>query len=801
MPLLSMVGGPTVSTNRLVRWTGTAVPVFSLLLLALPGLLRAEQEIALDGRQFTLFGDVQIGAQLKEFSHGSRTSKFEEYREVHRGFNFDAFQFSLEGKDNPFYFRGSGVNIDRNDQSFDLTFGKYGELTVNFSWDEIPHFFSKGSTSLLTQTGRGNFVFDNAAARQSFTDNDPTSPPATPDAGDAATAALARQLVNEAPDMTLRLQRKRARGDILYTLYPTTDLKWNFRFRIDDENKDGNRALSTGVYERRAVAGVGDTFRVLGIELPEPIDHHTTQVGVGTDLAGDGWVVNLGYDYVNFSNDTSVLRWQNPFNNADELAPGGGGLNRGRFAESQIQLFPDNHSHSITGSGSITLPFKTQFTGSLSSTWTYQDDRFLPYTLNTAILATNIPGSPQAATLALPKRSLDGEIRTLTQSYALTNRAIKDTTLNLFYRFYDYDNKTDGILFPGYASSADSFWRINFDNPNFLIQSTPKSYTRQNAGLDTSWHALRSLTLKAGYEYERWGRDNRETDATNEHIAKVALDFKPLSWLLARASYRHGDRVFEGEYESGLEFAPLRKFDQADRVRNMAETLVQVTPFESLSVSGTFRYLNDNFNESEFGMTRQREYNFGLDANYAPLPWITLYGFYVNDFGRSEMRNISKTGSSNFNVANAWDSSSDDRTQSIGAGLATALIPDRLTLNLRYHFSRAKGRILTSNPNTIETNFQAGAQAFPFPDTRSELHNITAMLSYTLNKYITIGARYVFEQYRLNDFAWDMLQPYLHPVTPTTSPVADNAARFLLLDSRYSSYDVHVLGGFIKVQF
>lgn len=783
-----------MNTNRLLRWVAAAVPMLGFLLLALPGILFAEQEIELDGSKFSLFGDVQIGVQLKEFSHGTRTSKFEEYREVHRGFNFDLFQFGVEGKDSPFYLKGSGMNIDRDDQSFDLTFGKYGELMVNFSWDEIPHFFSKGSKSLLTHAGGGNFVFNNPGARQFFTDNDPISPPAAPDAGDVATSNLARALVNDAPGIDLRLQRRRAKGDILYSLYPGSDLRWNFRFHIDNEDKDGNRALSTGTYERRLVTGLGDTFRVLGIELPEPLNHQTTQVGFATDFSGDGWVVNLGYDFVNFSNDTSVLRWQNPFNNADELAPGGGSLNRGRFAEAQLQLFPDNHSHSVTGSGSVFLPFKTQFTGSLSSTWTLQNDPLLPFTLNTAILATNIPGTPPAATLALPKRSLNGEIRTLTQSYALTNRAIKDTTLNLFYRYYDYHNQTPEILFPGYAANADSSWRTEF-NDGSPIESHAHSYTKQNAGLDVSWHAFRTLTLKTGYEYERWHRPERETDATNEHIAKFALDFKPFSWLMARASYRYADRQFEGQYEPGLEFSGLRKFDEANRIRNLADMLVQVTPLDTLSFAGTFRYLNDDFNDSDFGLKRQHEYSFGFDANYTPLKWMTLYGFYVHDFGKFKMSNISKTGGLDFNPANAWDSSVDDRTQSVGAGLNAVLIPNRLTLNLGYNFTRAIGKILTANPNPIEADFRTGAQAFPFPDTRSQLHSISTILSYKFNQHVTIGGRYAFERYRLDDFQWDILQPYIFPNT------ADNAARFLLLDSRYSNYDVHVLGGFLRVQF
>lgn len=787
------VGGLTVNMSRLLRWVAAAVFSLGYLLLALPGTLYAEQEIEIDGRQFTLSGEVQIGGQAKGFTHGDRISKFEEYQEVHRGFNFDLFQFGLEGKDNPYYLRGSGTKIDRDDQSFDLTFGKYGELMVSFSWDEIPHFFSTGSKSLLTHTGGGNFVFDNAAARQFFTDNDPLSPPAPPDAGDAATATLARQLVDAAPSIDLHLQRRRAKGEILYSLYPGSGLRWNFRFHIDNEDKDGNRALSTGTYEPRLVTGLGDTFRVLGIELPEPLNHQTTQVGVATDFSGEGWVVNLGYDYVNFSNDTSVLRWQNPFNNTDELAPFSV-LNRGRFAESQIQLFPDNHSHSVTGSGTVTLPFKTQFTGSLSHTWTFQDDRFLPFTLNTAILATNVPGSPPAATLALPKRSLDGEIRTLTQSYALTNRAITDTTLNLFYRYYDYDNETARIVFPGYAGGPDSFWATLF-NDGSPIRSRAQSYTRQNAGLDVSWHALRTLTLKTGYEYEHWDRDDRETDVTEEHIAKAALDFKPLSWLMARASYRYGDRKFRGEYESGLEFFRLRKFDEANRIRNLADVLVQVTPLDALSLAGTFRYLNDDFKDSAFGLKRQHEYSFGFDANYTPLKWMTLYGFYAHDFGKFKMRNISRTGNVDFSPANTWDSSVDDRTQSVGAGLKAALIPNRLTFNVGYNFTRSIGKILTSNPNPIEADFRSGAQAVPFPDTKSQLHHITAMLTYKLNQHVTLGTRYVFERYRLNDFQWDILQPYLFPNTQ------DNAARFLLLDSRYSNYDVHVLGGFLRVQF
>lgn len=801
-----------MNASRGFRRVGAAALPLSLLLIALavPAIAVAEKEVEFYGQKFTLFGEGQIGLQLKEFTEGTRTSKFEEYQDIPRGFVFDLFQFGMEGKENPLYFRFLGKDISQEDQSFDVTFGRYGEFQVNFQHDEIPHFFSRGSKSLLTQINSTTFVFNNIGDRQFFTDNDPTSPPAAPGAGDAATSERARQLVNNAPTFDLRLKRARDKGDILYTLYPTGNLKWNLRLHVDNEQKDGNRALSTGTYERRGTP-IGDTFRVLGIELPEPIRHTTTQVGFATDLAGEGWLVNLGYEYVNFGNDAGFLRWQNPFNNTDELAPGGGGLNRGRFAEAQIDLFPENHSHAITGSGSISLPFNTQFTGNLSSTWIFQNDQFLPYTLNTAILATNVPGTPAAATLALPKSSLDGEVRILTQSYALTNRAISNTILNAFYRYYDYQNETPQILFPGYVSSADSFWRTSIGaaspnpdgtTPSVPLENVPKSYTKQNAGVDASIRLLRALTVKAGYEYERWGRDHRETEATNEHIAKVAFDYKPLQWLLARVTYKYGDRQFQGAYERELEPSILRKFDQANRRRHLAETLLQVTPLEPLSVAGTFRYRDEDYGDTTFGLKRFHEYGFGVDVNYTPLERLTLYGFYVHEFGKFELSSIAKGAGSTeaaiFNVANQWDSSSDDRTQSVGAGFNAILMPDRLFLNVGYNYSLAKGKILTSNPNTIQSSAQLSAQAFPFPDTKSELHSIKAILNYVFNKNVSIGARYTFEQYRLNDFAWDNLQPYIFPISATS---ADNPVRFLLLDSRYSNYDVHVFGGFLNVRF
>ena len=61
---------------------------------------------------------------------------------------------------------------------------------------------------------------------------------------------------------------------------------------------------------------------------------------------------------------------------------------------------------------------------------------------------------------------------------------------------------------------------------------------------------------------------------------------------------------------------------------------------------------------------------------------------------------------------------------------------------------------------------------------------------------IGLGVAYLFENYDLEDFAWDSLQPYGNDFL-----TVDNNLRLLFLDLRYGSYTAHLGRVFVKVMF
>jgi hypothetical protein len=98
------------------------------------------------------------------------------------------------------------------------------------------------------------------------------------------------------------------------------------------------------------------------------------------------------------------------------------------------------------------------------------------------------------------------------------------------------------------------------------------------------------------------------------------------------------------------------------------------------------------------------------------------------------------------------------------------------------------------------------AVAYPFPELSDSTLSFRAALVWALTPKISLEGRYWYEPYRLDDFTWDILQPYMQGVFKETrrsaSDVGDmNVSRFLFLDSRYSDYTAHVVSAFLHVTF
>jgi MtrB/PioB family decaheme-associated outer membrane protein len=302
------------------------------------------------------------------------------------------------------------------------------------------------------------------------------------------------------------------------------------------------------------------------------------------------WQLQLSYNLSSFQNDVGALIADNPLRITDAPLVAG----TSAPAHGRLSLAPDNMAQLVSLSGGVNLPWRSRLTGTFSYGWRFQDQDFLPHTINSSIVN---PG------LTLPAKDLDGDVQTLLATLRFTSRPFRDITVGVRYRFYDYDDRTPTLIFPAQVVTDTTL------NPE-EVASSRFSYTKHKAEGNVGWRLLTPLSLKAGFEWERWDRDSshREAPLTDEYTPKIALDYTPLDWLLLRASYAYSWRRISNyntfahlahtvlEEESLQEEMPqfqsvlLRKYDEANRDRNQVDLLVQLAPLDTVTFTPTLRY-------------------------------------------------------------------------------------------------------------------------------------------------------------------------------------------------------------------
>lgn len=77
-------------------------------------------------------------------------------------------------------------------------------------------------------------------------------------------------------------------------------------------------------------------------------------------------------------------------------------------------------------------------------------------------------------------------------------------------------------------------------------------------------------------------------------------------------------------------------------------------------------------------------------------------------------------------------------------------------------------------------------------------------MTHQVNERVSAGFWWLYEDFDLDDFQWDTMEPYgqnfLDVREPGTDEVGDHAVRYLFLDSRYRDYTAHVVQVFLKIR-
>lgn len=716
------------------------------VMIFLPALLHAQQQEGENGR-------IEIG--VRQVFGDNRSSKFNEYRHIPQGFFIQHFETSLDNLLNgSFFFSFQTRETLERDQSYLLDLGMYRKYRLELRWDQTPHVFTTSAKSFFLESSPG--VFTAPGPLRARLESQPSDLSALLDS--------ARLL-----DMSLR----RNMGGGVFTFTPASE--WTLKFQYSKEKQTGVRPFGTSL----------NSFTNI-VELPEPIDYRTHQVNAGAEYAHERGGVQASYSGSLFHNAIGELVWDNPFRVAD--AAGGG--SRGR-----LDLYPDNKAHSLSLAGALNLSPSTRLIASIVPGWMRQNDAFLPFTINTAV--ANVP--------ALPATSLNGQKQTLAMNYTLTSRAVPALPVTIRYRSYDYNNDSRSLIFDRYVGTDG-----NLSTAGIPRRSLPYSYDRRNLGLDASWEFYSKSSLKFLYEWERFDREHRDLERSNENTFGAALDLNPRDWVLFRTSYRHSDRDAE-HYEANEESFPsgegpfalgqlheLRKFDEAARKRDRAEALIQLYPADAFTFSASYGTTQDDYHESEFGLLKDINYTYSFESTYSPDPRVSLFSEYTRERFKYRQRSRQRTPPSatvaaNDSPNNNWETNRSDVIDTWAAGL-NGSASDRVTFDAFYSLSAAKNTILTralgsrSIPGFLVTTAQ------DFPDTSNRLHQVVSSIK------VRVGAlypkvEYRYERYDRVDFQLETVGQYFN-IDPSTA-----RSIFLGVGTDIPKYNSHVVAVSLEYRF
>jgi MtrB/PioB family decaheme-associated outer membrane protein len=704
----------------------------------------------------------------------TNSAKWEEYRDMSSGFVIPRLHLVGEGSGDR-ELDLDAENVRREDARYTLTYGVPGSYEFLLDYNKIPHRFGNDGHMLWTRTGPGRLEIADPvqAALQGAIEAQYATNPA------GVTYAFLNRLLSPylaaAQAINIGLERNRllARLD-LGRMGP---FAWGLEY--DHEKRTGTRAYGGSFGFSNAT------------ELPEPIDYDTT----GAQLAGE-WNtamsgLSFGYRYSKFENNVSTLIYDNPFratNSTDPAAytaPGPGSI--GGSSLGLADLAASNRADILFLNG------RTRFgswfaNGSASYDQMKQDDPLLPYTLNSAIVGTNFNGAPFDPTnpANLPARSAGRKIDTTALNADLGTRFGGGWDLTFRYRYYDLDNRSPRIEFPGYVR-FDAVWEA------IGRVTVPYSYKRQNAGAELGWDLARATRLALSFERESWDRKFREIGTSDENIWKATFDTRPTSWFSLRSSYRYGDRSI-GRYdvvaaeasfvepEMPTNLPDLRKFDEAARKQHLYNVQGQFLPNEAWSLFVGVTGNDQTFDQSLFGLQKDDNTTFNAELSYAPGDNFNVYlfGDRMDRKVRQQARQSGATPSTN--PLDNWSANLTETTDTVGLGL-TAKLARRWTADVSLNWSRSDGKADLFSPPGGTPDVAVGFNNYD----NVKLFSLLGRIDYRINPSMRTGLFGRWEDYKIDSFVLQGLQSYL--------PGA------LLLNSNYGDYRGSLVGLDVTLTF
>ena len=480
------------------------------------------------------------------------------------------------------------------------------------------------------------------------------------------------------------------------------------------------------------------SFQTLATTLLRPVNDETDTVEAGVSYAAETWNARVGYLGSFYSNDASRLDWENPF-----TAPAPGADDGGAALE------PDNKFQQLMISGDYHGWARTRISGRLAAGKMEQDDRVLPYTVN-----------PLLAGGALPRTRFDGEVDTLYADVRVSSRPLPKLRLRGEFVYDQRDNDTPRDTWDYVVS--DSIAAIQ---PR---DNLPYGYERYRLGLSGNYRFPFGTSGQLGYQYDNHQRDFTEVDETEEHEVWGELRLSALDSADLRVKYSYATRDGD-DYEPVNATQPpqnplLRKYNFADRDRESLELSTTLQPTERLDLTLTGLFAQDDYDDSDLGLDKGEYRNVTLDAGLRLSRDIVMTG----QLGYDELE-TTQFGSQSFSTAD-WTANQKDKSWIAGISIDLPRIVERVRGRLGYTYIDTTGEI-ENNTSGLRSDF---------PDLDTTRHRVELDLRYQVNDKIDVGVAYLFEDYNVDDWTLDGVQP-------------DTVNNLLASGANWRGYDVNLV--------
>ena len=701
------------------------------------------------------------------------SSKFNEYRDWSTGFAIPYMKLSGEGPDGRFLkFRSAWIG--RRDARYTFDYGVSGKWSMMIDYNKIPHRFGNNGLILFAETSPGRWQI--ADSIQQSLQSTLTQQFATDRTriNYAFLKGLITPYLNAADSIDLGLQRDRTRA--VFDLGKMGRMAWKLDY--SHENRTGNRAYG-------ASFGFGNA-----VELPEPIDYSTDGATLSGEINGKRGGLTFGYRYSKFKNDVDTLVFDNPFRFTDATdasayqAPGSASV--GGAATGEADLAPDNESGFLFVNGRLRAG-AWNLSGALSYGRMEQNDRLVPYTLNSAIQGESFTGATFAANdpANLPTSKADGQIDVLSFYGSANGKLGKAFTLGFKVRHYDYDNGTARIEFPGYVRFHAVWEEIG-------RVTVPYSYTVDDLGADFGWNFGKSSRLGLAFNRQSWDRDFREVESSDEDVLKLTYDTRFGDFQL-RAAYEMGDRSIDDYSTEAMEATfiepegitnqpALRKYDEAARDYDGFSVQGWWTANERLDLSFGVNQRNDDYDESRFGLVSDEVLQYNAEVSFAIAEGTSFYAFYQRSEREVFQRSRQSGATPSTNPADDWDVTFEENNDTAGVGFKAAL-GERWDLDAAATWNKSDGLADFFSPPGGSPNLAVG-----FDDYEDiEILSAKVTLDYEINANLSAGLDYRYEDYTLDSFIVRGLEYYM--------PAA------LLLNANYGDFTANVIGLRFKLRF